>query len=72
MPYKCSKCGAEITEEQVAKTVEKFGKALCNKCILDNVELEGAPSAPDEITGWTQADCKNLFGHLECLEGVRR
>jgi phage recombination protein Bet len=50
MPYKCSKCGAEITEEQVAKTVEKFGNALCNKCILASVEEveEGAPSAPEE------------------------
>jgi DNA-directed RNA polymerase subunit RPC12/RpoP len=34
MPYKCSKCGEPIIEEQVAKTVEKFGNALCNKCIL--------------------------------------
>lgn len=50
MPYKCSKCGEQITEEQVAKTVEKFGNALCNKCILANVEKveECAPSAPDE------------------------
>lgn len=50
MPYKCSKCEEPITEEQVAKTVEKFGKALCNKCILVSVEEseEGAPSAPDE------------------------
>ena len=50
MPHKCSKCGEPITEEQVAKTVEKFGNALCNKCILASVEEveEGAPSAPDE------------------------
>jgi hypothetical protein len=50
MPYKCSKCGEPITEEQVTKTVEKFGNALCNKCILASVEdsVEGAPSAPDE------------------------
>lgn len=48
MPYKCSKCNSDITEEQTAKTVEKFGKALCNKCILASVEegVEGAPSAP--------------------------
>lgn len=50
MPYKCSKCNSDITEEQVAKTVEKFGKALCNKCILDGVDEveESAPSAPPE------------------------
>ncbi|MCK5216621.1 MAG: hypothetical protein KAJ93_02470 [Methanosarcinales archaeon] len=47
MPYKCSKCNSDITEEQTAKTVEKFEKALCNKCILDGVG-ESAPSAPDE------------------------
>lgn len=48
MPFKCSKCEETITEEQVARTVGKFGNALCNKCILDNVGEEGAPSAPDE------------------------
>lgn len=50
MPYKCSKCNSDITEEQTAKTVEKFGKALCNKCILDGVDevVESAPSAPSK------------------------
>jgi len=47
MPYKCSVCGEGITEEQVAKTVKKLGKAVCNKCILNGVE-EGEPSAPPE------------------------
>ena len=54
MPYKCSKCGAEITEEFAAKTTEKFGEALCESCVFDKntgeskEEARGAPSAPDE------------------------
>lgn len=54
MPYKCSKCGAEITEEFAAKTTEKFGEALCKSCVFDKNtgeskgETEGAPSAPDK------------------------
>jgi len=51
MPYKCSKCGAEITPEFAAKTTEKFGEALCESCVFDinTSELqEGAPSAPPE------------------------
>lgn len=54
MPYKCSKCGAEITEEFAAKTTEKFGEALCESCVFDKntgeskEAVEGAPSAPDE------------------------
>lgn len=54
MPYKCSKCGAEITAEFAAKTTDKFGEALCKSCVFDKNtgetkdEVEGAPSAPDE------------------------
>jgi hypothetical protein len=25
-----------------------------------------------EVEGWTQADCKSMFGHKECLEASKR
>lgn len=47
---------------------------VCSEHVTEvwHLQEERQYARPDGTTGWTQADCNNLFGHLKCLEGVRR
>lgn len=53
---------------------EKFGPCeVCNTRVSEvYYQVEEESYTASGATEWTQCGCKSLFGHLDCLERVRR
>lgn len=69
MPYKCSKCGEEITEEFAEKTVKKFGQAYCGSCLFDVNESDNVSTDEPEQIDEGEA---NVSPVLPVQTGMRR